>query len=90
MNLAGAPDAQVFQRAQRTESVLVTTDQGFGDVRTYPPSSHYGVILLKVAPDLKQIQAVHHTLRQLLKTETAFQGTLFIVDVQKYRKRASP
>ena len=40
VGLSGAPDAVVFRRAQETNSVLVTTDRGFGDIRTYPPSSH--------------------------------------------------
>jgi predicted nuclease of predicted toxin-antitoxin system len=90
VDLSGVPDAEVFQAAQERNAVLVTTDRGFGDIRTYPPSSHHGIIVLKVSPDPEQVRAVHRTLRQLLDTEELFSGTLFIVDEQKYRKRMSP
>ena len=87
LGMAGASDAAVFQKAQENEAVLVTTDRGFGDVRAYPPSSHRGIIVLKVTTEPEQIQAVHRTLRHLLETEESFEGTLFIVDAHKYRKR---
>ena len=90
MGMAGAPDAVVYQRAQEEGAVVVTTDQGFGDVRTYPPSVHHGMIVLKMAPEPKHVQAVHHMLRHLLSAEMTFEGTLFIVDAHKYRKRKTP
>lgn len=90
LGMSGASDADVFQKAQDTEAVLVTTDRGFGDIRAYPPSSHHGIILLKVVPDPEQVRAVHRTLETLLESETTFEGTLFVVDGQKYRKRTTP
>jgi predicted nuclease of predicted toxin-antitoxin system len=90
LGLSGAPDAVVFEKAQDLGAVLVTTDRGFGDVRTYPPSSHQGIIVLKVTPSPEEIQHVHRTLQHLLNTEDRFRKTLFIVDAQKYRKRMSP
>ncbi|PEN06488.1 hypothetical protein CRI93_09405 [Longimonas halophila] len=88
--MAGAPDAEVYQTALGKEAVLVTTDRGFGDVRSYPPSSHHGIIVLNVSPDPGQVRAVHRTLTMMLQTETSFAGTLFIVDGKKYRKRKQP
>ncbi|MES3630575.1 MAG: DUF5615 family PIN-like protein [Longimonas sp.] len=90
LGMAGAPDAEVYQTALDKEAVLVTTDRGFGDVRSYPPSSHHGIIVLHVSPDPGQVRAVHRTLVMLLQTETSFTGTLFIVDGRKYRKRRRP
>jgi predicted nuclease of predicted toxin-antitoxin system len=87
VGMAGASDAAVYQRAQENEEVLVTTDQGFGDVRTHPPSEHHGIIVLKMRPDPVSVQAVHRMLKQLLAAEDAFEKTLFIVDPHKYRKR---
>lgn len=29
----------------------MTNDKGFGDVRDFPPSSHYGVIVLEMLPE---------------------------------------
>lgn len=90
LGLSGSSDPVVFQTAQENDAVLVTTDRGFGDVRAYPPSSHHGIIVLKVSPDPEQVRAVHRTLRTLLNTETTFTGTLFIADAHKYRKRKRP
>jgi len=80
----------VYQRAQEEGATLVTTHQGFGDVRTYPPSAHHGIIVLKMAPDPVHIHAVHRMLDQLLVTEETFVGTLFTVDSHTYRKRKKP
>lgn len=64
LGMAGASDAAVYQRAKEDEAVLVTTDQGFGDVRTYSPSEHHGIIVLKMRPDPVSVQAVHRMLKQ--------------------------
>jgi predicted nuclease of predicted toxin-antitoxin system len=85
--LTGAADSVVFGRAQATESVLVTNDKGFGNTAAYPPSSHHGVIVLKVRADPESVRRVHGVLRILLESETEYEGTLFIVDGNKYRKR---
>lgn len=85
--MAGASDAAVYRQAQENEAVLVTTDQGFGDVRTYPPSERHGIIVLKIRPDPVSVQSVHRMLEQLLAAEDAFEKTLFVVDPHKYRKR---
>ena len=87
LGMAGASDPAVFQKAQENEAVLVTTDRGSGDVRTYSPSSHRGIIVLKVATEPEQIHAVHRTLQHLSETEESFEGALFVVDARKYRRR---
>lgn len=90
LGVSGASDAEVFKKAKGLGAVLVTTDRGFGDIRTYPPSSHHGIILLKVIPDPEQVRAVHRTLDTLLRSEERFTGALFVVDAKKYRKRTTP
>ncbi len=90
LSMTGAADMDVFQKAQQLQAVLVTNDQGFGDVRTYPPSSHQGVIVLKMEPDPKKVQAVHRVLKELLKKEQRFERCLFVVDTSTYRKRTKP
>lgn len=90
LNLIGAEDQEVFQKAQQMKAVLVTNDKGFGDVRVYPPSSHRGIIVLRTEPDPVRIQAVHRVFEGLLKREVKFEQCLFIVDANKYRKRTKP
>jgi predicted nuclease of predicted toxin-antitoxin system len=45
--LAGARDSTVVDSAQREGRVLVTVDKGTADIRSYPPQSHSGLILLR-------------------------------------------
>ena len=83
---SGATDSELFKIAQSQTLVIVTLDRGFGDVRIYPPNSHNGIIILK-AYDLNSLQKCHTVLEMLLKVESEFKGTLFIVDGNKYRKK---
>lgn len=47
-DLTGLPDPDVLAAAIAEDRALVTCDLGFGDPRAYPPSSHRGVILLRL------------------------------------------
>ena len=47
--LIGHPDPDVLAGAVADDRALVTFDLGFGDPRAYPPGSHRGVILLRLA-----------------------------------------
>ncbi len=42
-------DALVIERATRDERLLITLDRGLGDIRTYVPGSHAGVVVLRLA-----------------------------------------
>ena len=90
LGMTGAEDDKVFEKAQELKVVLITNDKGFGDIRQYPPSSHSGMIVLKMAPDPVCVRQVHEILKQLLRTEDQFEGALFIVDTHKYRVRRKP
>ncbi|TVL95420.1 MAG: hypothetical protein CV087_24365 [Candidatus Brocadia sp. WS118] len=87
IGMAGTIDQEIFEKAQQLKSLLITNDQGFLDIRQYPPSSHYGIIVLKMLPDPTHVKLVHQVLKTLLALEQQFEGTLFIVDGNKYRKR---
>lgn len=89
LGMIGAEDSDTFAKAQETKTILITNDKSFGDIRAYPPSSHHGVIVLKMPPSPHGVRRVHKVLRKLLKNETRFEGILFIVDANKYRKRST-
>ena len=82
----GIKDEEVFKVAQERKSPLITYDRGFGDITKYQPYSHKGIVVIK-AYDSESLEQCHVVLEKLLKTETEFEGTLFIVDRNKYRKR---
>lgn len=87
LGMIGAGDSAIFAKAQEIRAVLVTNNKGFGDIRAYPPSSHHGVIVLKIPPNPQAVRRVHQVLSRLLGNEACFEGILFIVDAKKYRKR---
>lgn len=47
--LTGAPDTQVVAAAAQAGRLLISLDRGLGDVRTHPPGSHAGILILRVA-----------------------------------------
>jgi predicted nuclease of predicted toxin-antitoxin system len=46
--LRGSSDEIIIERCQNEERILVTLDLDFADIRTYPPASHLGVIVLRL------------------------------------------
>ena len=47
--LGGFPDPDVLSAATREGRFVITLDRGFGDIRRYPPGSHRGIAVLRVA-----------------------------------------
>ena len=47
--LTGAPDQDVVTAATAAGRVLISLDLGLGDIRAYPPGSHAGIVILRLA-----------------------------------------
>jgi predicted nuclease of predicted toxin-antitoxin system len=47
--LTGAPDQDVVAAATAASRILISLDRGLGDIRSYPPGSHAGIIVLRLA-----------------------------------------
>ena len=43
----GLADSVIWPRVQSEKRWLITGDKGFADLRTFPPGSHAGVVLLR-------------------------------------------
>jgi predicted nuclease of predicted toxin-antitoxin system len=89
IGLRGAPDAAVFDWAQRNESIVLTFDEDFADARMFPVGTHSGVIRLRVWPTT--VEAVEAALDRLLDTteDPALRGSLVIIDRSRVRIRRS-
>jgi len=66
LRLGGWKDPQLWIAIQKDERFLVTADKGFGDIRTYPPGTHFGVLLLR--PNEDGIRPVIELLEQVLNS----------------------
>jgi predicted nuclease of predicted toxin-antitoxin system len=47
--LTGAGDPDVVAAAAAEARVLITLDRGMGDIRSYPPGSHAGIVVLRLS-----------------------------------------
>lgn len=45
--LGGAADPRVAEICRTEGRALVTLDRGLGDIRTYPPAEHHGIVVLR-------------------------------------------
>ena len=88
--LNGNPDSKIFTVCSQEKMVLITLDLDFSDIRTYPPNTHFGIIIfrlnnqskLKIIQKLKQITPI-------LGTEL-LEGCIWIVDDKIIRIRGGP
>jgi predicted nuclease of predicted toxin-antitoxin system len=85
--LSGAEDAVIAETCQSEQRILITLDVGFADIRTYPPSQHPGMIVLRL--DRQEKQNVLKIIRSIitLLTEKPIAGTLWIVSERQVRIR---
>lgn len=64
--MSGWKDPQLWIAIQKDERFLVTADKGFGDIRIYPPGTHFGILLLR--PDEDGIRPVLELLQKVLNS----------------------
>ena len=61
--MGGWKDPELWRAVQHEGRFLITADKGFGDIRTYPPGTHAGVLLLRpdedgIGPILELLEVV--------------------------------
>jgi predicted nuclease of predicted toxin-antitoxin system len=85
--MGGWKDPRLWQSVQEHGQFLVTADKGFGDIRSYPPGTHGGVLLLR--PDQDGIQPVLDLLDQVLASYRleALAGLLTVATPRAIRLR---
>ncbi|WP_131768698.1 DUF5615 family PIN-like protein [Candidatus Protofrankia californiensis] len=84
--LAGRSDPEILAAAVEEKRMVFTLDRGFGNIRTYPPGSHSGIVVFRL--DDQSARAViaavedlviHHELADLAGAVTvAHRGLLRI------------
>jgi predicted nuclease of predicted toxin-antitoxin system len=89
-HLTGADDGDVLRTATAADRLVVTLDRGFGAIRSHPPGSHGGVLVLRCAD--QSPAAVTRDLEQLL-TEVDLEelaGCIVVFRGGELRIRRSP
>ena len=85
--MGGAGDPDVARICISEDRCLITLDTDFSDIRAYPPGSHPGIIVFRLAQqDKRSVLAVSSRLLAALKSQTP-DGALWVVDEQRIRVR---
>lgn len=83
--LGGAPDRDVVAAASEARRLLVTLDRGLGDIRSYPPGSHSGIVVLRV--DDQSAPALVETLQTLAENHDLADLARCVVVVRRHLVR---
>ncbi len=85
--MAGWKDGALWQRIQAENRFLITADKGFANLRTYPPGTHAGVMLLR--PDQDGIGPIIMLLESVIKHYdlSILSGTITVVTPRGVRVR---
>jgi predicted nuclease of predicted toxin-antitoxin system len=85
--LGGAPDSEVIDRCLAEGRALITLDQDFGNIRSYPPVDYQGLVVLDLRVQAKpHVLAVFERVVSLLHEEP-LTGRLWIVQDNRIRIR---
>jgi len=85
--MGGAEDSRIASVCQREQRILVTLDNDFADIRTYPPSRYSGIIVLRLnRQDRDHICDVFNDVLPHL-TEEPIHHRLWIVSEENVRIR---
>ena len=85
--LSGADDTVIAARAQLESRVLVTLDLDFGNVQSYPPSQHAGIIILRPKRQDKRTVLILMGRIVLALMNRTPAGELWIVEPDRIRFR---
>jgi predicted nuclease of predicted toxin-antitoxin system len=91
VGLRGHSDEDIFAYAQAQESVLITADKDYSDIRRFPPGTHQGIMVVRV-PDVLPTKTINHELLQALANLSSedVNGNIVIVELGRVRIRRPP
>ena len=85
--LSGTDDAVLLKVCQQESRVLLTLDLDFADIRSYPPETHAGIVVLRPkSQDMRSLMSMIGRLVRVL-TDRSPQGQLWIVEADRIRIR---
>lgn len=87
---SGKTDAELWPLIVAEGVIFVTADKGFGDVRTYIPDAHPGILLLR--PDRESILEYRSLLARIIKKQDleSLIGCTTVVSPRGVRVRRRP
>ena len=89
--MGGTKDPDLWRAVQEHGQFLMTADKGFGDLRTYPPGEHGGILLFR--PDEDGIRPILELVDQVLENVVDLDqlvGALTVASPRGIRVRREP
>lgn len=88
VGLRGATDREIAIYAKKQKAILVTKDLEFGSLITYPPGTHYSLIVLRLSPNAGTAE-ISRTLKEFLTTIKIqnLPGKMYVLELGHYRVR---
>jgi len=88
--MSGANDAAIMDLSLHEGRALVTFDKHFANILLYPPSSHCGIIRIRIHPPLLSdiIRALENFLQKF--DLATIKGTLVVMERDGFRVRRTP
>jgi len=88
--LSGTKDPELFIFAQKEQRIIISRDLGWANIKIYPPSTHCGLIILRlpfesIAIEIRQV--VERFIDRVNMQEIS--GATVVVDKNKFRIRKS-
>ncbi len=85
--LENLSDPEVYTLAQKNECSLITMDKDFSNIISYPPGTHFGIIVIKLYR-MKVIDATKIFLNAIKSLKpNDIHGNIVIIDKNKVRVR---
>jgi predicted nuclease of predicted toxin-antitoxin system len=85
--LRGTTDEDLWPKVQEAGRFLITRDLGFSDERLYPPGTHPGIMVLRLADDRSRATAERLAAAFQAEQVEAWAGCLVVVTDHKVRVR---
>jgi hypothetical protein len=86
--LSGTKDLQLFIFAQQEQRIIISRDLGWANIKTYPPKTHCGLIILRFPFEATAIEIWQVVKRFIDRVDIPeIVGAIVIVDKNKFRVR---
>lgn len=84
--LSGTKDPELFVFAQKEQRIIISRDLGWVNIKTYPPNTHCGLVVLRFPFEATAIE-IRQVLEKFIDSVDMLEivGATVIVDKNKFR-----
>ncbi|TYQ30160.1 DUF5615 family PIN-like protein [Pseudanabaena sp. UWO310] len=88
--LSGTKDPELFVFAQQEQRIIISRDLGWANIKTYPPDTHCGLVVLRFPFEATAIE-IRQVVERFIDNVDILEivGATVIVDKNKFRIRKS-